>query len=92
MAVKRIAKNISVDPDLLKMFDEAVKSNNQNRSKVLQECMRAYLELSASCRAITKRLPTLESSSNTPVLLGILKITETGAVLFRPILLNGCLF
>lgn len=61
MAIKRIGKNISVDPELLEQFDKDVQADHQNRSRVLQECMRAYHELTERCRvAGIKRLPRLE--------------------------------
>lgn len=61
MAIKRKALNVSAQPELFAKFSEVVAKDFKTRSGVLQECMRAYIELSERChKAGVKRLPTLE--------------------------------
>jgi metal-responsive CopG/Arc/MetJ family transcriptional regulator len=53
----RKAASISFPPDLLSRFDAALKEHGGKRSWVLQDCIEAYLELSARCKAAgVKRL------------------------------------
>ena len=61
MRTKREAVNISVPGNLLERFDAMVGQYDAKRSWVLQECMKAYIDLGERClKTEKKRLPTLE--------------------------------